>query len=76
MNWADLALYTSDWKTVTLPANWGQLGATTGGVFWLRKDVTLSATPSGIPSVAESVALRTAAGRAPTPVDQSTNGHP
>ena len=45
--WADPALDTSDWKTVTLPAQWAQLGAKTGGVFWVRKEVTLPESAAG-----------------------------
>ena len=47
--WADPALDTTDWKTVTLPAQWGQLGAKSGGVFWLRKEVTLPEAAAGKP---------------------------
>jgi sialate O-acetylesterase len=47
--WADPELDTSDWKTVTLPAQWGQLGAKSGGVFWLRKDVVLPDAAAGKP---------------------------
>lgn len=45
--WADPALDTADWKTVTLPAHWGQLGAKSGGVFWLRKEVDLPEAAAG-----------------------------
>ena len=45
--WADPALDVSDWKTVTLPAQWAQLGAKSGGVFWLRKEVTLPESAAG-----------------------------
>ncbi|MBM4086247.1 MAG: hypothetical protein FJ272_15800, partial [Planctomycetes bacterium] len=45
--WADPALETSDWKTVTLPARWSQFGAKSGGVFWLRKEVTLPESAAG-----------------------------
>ena len=31
-DWADPALGTSDWKEITLPAQWGQLGFKSGGV--------------------------------------------
>lgn len=47
--WADPALETSDWKPVTLPAPWGTLGAKSGGVFWIRKEVTLPADAAGKP---------------------------
>jgi sialate O-acetylesterase len=49
--WADPALDTASWKTVTLPALWSQLGVATGGVFWLRKDVTLPGSAAGKPFV-------------------------
>lgn len=39
--WAEPGLDTSDWKPVTLPAQWRNLGAKSGGVFWLRKEFTL-----------------------------------
>jgi sialate O-acetylesterase len=47
--WADPALDTSEWKEVTLPSQWARLGATSGGVFWVRKDVTLPDTAAGKP---------------------------
>ena len=47
--WADPALETSDWKSVELPAQWGQLGAKSGGVFWVRKEVTLPESAAGKP---------------------------
>ena len=49
LGWAEPALDTSDWKMVTLPAQWAQLGAKTGGVFWLRKEVTLPESAAGKP---------------------------
>jgi sialate O-acetylesterase len=49
--WADPALDASDWKKVTLPALWGQLGISSGGVFWVRKEVTLPASAAGKPFV-------------------------
>ena len=39
--WADPALDTSDWKHVTLPGRWQNLGFKTGGVFWLRKEILI-----------------------------------
>ncbi|MCX7008793.1 MAG: 9-O-acetylesterase, partial [Kiritimatiellaeota bacterium] len=47
--WADPALDTSAWKTITLPAQWGQLGAKSGGVFWVRKEVCLPDAAAGKP---------------------------
>ena len=47
--WADPALDTSDWKNVTLPARWAQFGAKSGGVFWVRKEVTLPESAAGKP---------------------------
>ena len=48
-NWADPALDTSDWKSITLPAQWAQLGAKSGGVFWVRKEVVLPDSAAGKP---------------------------
>lgn len=48
-NWADPALDTADWKTVTLPGRWAQFGAKSGGVFWLRKTVLLPESAAGRP---------------------------
>ena len=48
-DWADPSLDTSEWTTVTLPSQWAQLGAKSGGVFWLRKEVTLPDTAAGKP---------------------------
>jgi sialate O-acetylesterase len=47
--WADPGLDVSDWKTVTLPAQWMQLGEKSGGVFWLRKEVELPESAVGKP---------------------------
>ena len=47
--WAAASLDTKEWKTVTLPARWANLGAKTGGVFWLRKEVVLPAAAAGQP---------------------------
>ena len=47
--WTDPALDTADWKAVTLPARWNQLGAASGGVFWLRKEVDLPAAAADKP---------------------------
>lgn len=49
VGWADPALDARDWKPVKLPASWSQLGEKTGGVFWLRKEVTLSPEMAGKP---------------------------
>ena len=48
-NWMDPALNLSEWKSITLPAQWAQLGAKSGGVFWLRKEVTLPESAAGQP---------------------------
>lgn len=48
-DWADPALTTDDWQPVTLPAQWQQLGAPAGGVFWVRKDVVLPEGAAGLP---------------------------
>ncbi|MEI6645466.1 MAG: sialate O-acetylesterase [bacterium] len=48
-NWADPALDTGDWKPITLPNQWAQLGAKSGGVFWLRRDITLPESAAGKP---------------------------
>jgi sialate O-acetylesterase len=48
-NWADPALDIGDWKTITLPNQWVQLGAKSGGVFWLRRDVNLPESAAGKP---------------------------
>ena len=45
--WAEPALDTIDWKKVTLPAQWGQLGYPTGGVFWVRKEIELPESAAG-----------------------------
>ena len=45
--WADPALETTDWKPIVLPAQWGQLGAKSGGVFWVRKEVVLPESAAG-----------------------------
>jgi sialate O-acetylesterase len=47
--WADPELDVSDWKTVTLPSQWGNLGEKSGGVFWLRKEVDLPESAAGKP---------------------------
>ncbi len=47
--WADPALDSADWKTVTLPGRWAQFGAKSGGVFWVRKEVTLPEGAAGKP---------------------------
>jgi sialate O-acetylesterase len=47
--WSDPALDTADWKQVTLPARWAQFGEKSGGVFWLRKEVTLPESAAGKP---------------------------
>lgn len=48
-NWADPSLDTTDWKPVTLPARWALLGEKSGGVFWVRKEVTLPESAAGKP---------------------------
>lgn len=48
-NWADPTVDTGDWKAITLPNQWAQLGAKSGGVFWLRRDVTLPESAAGKP---------------------------
>lgn len=47
--WADPALDTVDWKKITLPSQWGQLGYKSGGVFWVRKEIDLPADAAGKP---------------------------
>jgi sialate O-acetylesterase len=47
--WADPALDSSDWQRVTLPGRWAQFGAKSGGVFWVRKEVTLPEGAAGRP---------------------------
>jgi sialate O-acetylesterase len=47
--WADPALDSSDWQAVTLPGRWAQFGAKSGGVFWVRKEVTLPEAVAGKP---------------------------
>ncbi|RFC44345.1 MAG: sialate O-acetylesterase [Verrucomicrobia bacterium] len=47
--WAAPDLDASDWRTVTLPGRWAQFGAKSGGVFWLRKQVTLPESAAGKP---------------------------
>lgn len=48
-DWADPSLDTSDWATITLAKQWAQHGAKSGGVFWIRKEVTLPETAAGKP---------------------------
>jgi sialate O-acetylesterase len=48
--WADPALDASDWASVTLPAMWAQLGAKSGGVFWLQKEILLPEGLAGKPT--------------------------
>lgn len=48
-DWADPSLDTADWKPVTLPARWALLGAKSGGVFWVRKEVILPENAAGKP---------------------------
>ncbi|MBA3936316.1 MAG: hypothetical protein H0X38_02555 [Planctomycetes bacterium] len=45
--WADADLDTHDWNSVTLPGTWQQLGFTSGGVFWLRKEIHLPTVAAG-----------------------------
>ena len=47
--WAKPGLDVSDWKKVTLPGNWEQLGFKSGGVFWIRKDFEAPAEYAGKP---------------------------
>ncbi len=47
--WADFSAETTDWKKVRLPAQWGQQGFKSGGVFWIRKEVELPTTAAGNP---------------------------
>jgi sialate O-acetylesterase len=47
--WEDPTLDTSDWQAVTLPGRWAQFGAKSGGVFWLRKEVSLPEGTEGKP---------------------------
>ncbi len=49
IGWADPALDTGDWEMITLPAQWGQLGQKSGGVFWVRKEVVLPELAAGKP---------------------------
>ncbi|MCX7007608.1 MAG: 9-O-acetylesterase, partial [Kiritimatiellaeota bacterium] len=39
--WAAPDLDTTDWKTVTFPGNWKNFGLKSGGVFWIRKELSL-----------------------------------
>jgi len=45
--WAEPGLSTGDWKEVTLPMQWGQLGFQSGGVFWVRKEINLPEEAAG-----------------------------
>ncbi len=45
--WAEPDLDASDWKPVTLPGTWEQLGFAGGGVYWLRKEVDLPPAAAG-----------------------------
>jgi sialate O-acetylesterase len=45
--WAEDSADTKDWKTVRFPAQWGQQGFKSGGVFWIRKEVDLPASAAG-----------------------------
>jgi sialate O-acetylesterase len=47
--WADPALSTADWTTVTQSASWSQLKTKSGGVFWARKEITLPQDAAGKP---------------------------
>ena len=46
-NWADVDADTKDWKKVRFPAQWGQQGFKSGGVFWIRKEVDLPEAAAG-----------------------------
>ncbi|MEI6644656.1 MAG: sialate O-acetylesterase [bacterium] len=48
-NWADPELKTDDWSSTTNPNQWVQLGTKSGGVFWVRRDVTLPESAAGKP---------------------------
>jgi sialate O-acetylesterase len=45
--WQDPTHDASSWKEVTLPATWEQLGFSSGGVFWLRKEITVPERAAG-----------------------------
>ena len=47
--WADFSADTTDWKKVRFPAQWGQQGFKSGGVFWIRKEVELPTAAAGNP---------------------------
>lgn len=48
--WANPDFDDHDWKTIALPAKWADsMGVKQGGVFWLRKEVTLPETAAGKP---------------------------
>ena len=47
--WSDPNLDVADWKKVTLPVQWAQLGEKSGGVFWVRKEVDLPEAAAGKP---------------------------
>ncbi|MCX8510744.1 MAG: hypothetical protein ORN83_03205 [Chthoniobacteraceae bacterium] len=47
--WADFSADTTDWKVARFPAQWGQQGFKSGGVFWIRKEVELPAAAAGKP---------------------------
>ena len=48
-SWADSELKTDDWSSTTNPNQWVQLGAKSGGVFWVRRDVILPESAAGKP---------------------------
>ncbi|EDY17438.1 protein of unknown function DUF303 acetylesterase putative [Chthoniobacter flavus Ellin428] len=48
--WAKPDFDDRDWKTIALPAKWADsMGVKQGGVFWLRKEVTLPESAAGKP---------------------------
>ncbi len=55
--WADPALDTVDWKKVTLPSQWGQLGFKSGGAFWVRKEIDLPAEAAGKPFTLKLISM-------------------
>lgn len=47
--WADFSADTTEWRKARFPAQWGQQGFKSGGVFWIRKEVELPAAAAGKP---------------------------
>jgi sialate O-acetylesterase len=49
-HWSDPDFDDHEWKTISLPAKWADsMGVKQGGVFWLRKEVTLPDSAAGKP---------------------------